>query len=339
MSKQFRNDYSEGAHPEIQKALTKINDVQNVGYGLDEHSFNAEKLILQKFNCSKGAVYFVSGGTQANLLVLSFLLKPYEGVIACDTGHINVHETAAVEGSGHKIIVCPNVNGKLTAENVENTYKKYVDEHMVKPRAIYISDSTETGTIYSENELTSLREVCDKFGLYLFLDGARLGVALTSKENDVDPSLLGKVCDVFYVGGTKNGFLSGEAIVFTNKILSENFRYHIKNKGAMLAKGFVLSAQFERAFKDNLYFNIAKSTNKTAEYIRNRLKGVVEFTSNSPTNQLFIKLPSAKANKVMKEFGCELWQNIGKDKIIRIVTSFSTTTKDCDELINFIKSL
>ena len=273
------------------------------------------------------------------MTILSFLLKPYEGVISCDTGHINVHETASVEGSGHKIIVCDNDNGKLTGQNIKNIYKKYVDEHMVKPAAVYISNSTELGTIYSKKDLIELRNVCDELGLFLFMDGARLGVALTCKDNDVDPTLIGKVCDVFYVGGTKNGFLSGEAVVFSNKKLCENFRYHIKNKGAMIAKGFVVSAQFERAFKDNLYFDIAKNTNNTAEYIRSGLKEFVNFTSDSPTNQLFIKLPKNEAKKVIDKFGCELWENLGDELIIRIVTSFATTFEDCDELISFIKGL
>lgn len=339
MGKQFRNDYSEGAQKDIFKAVANINNSQCVGYGLDEHSINAEKAILKRFSCSKGSVYFVTGGTQANMLVLSYLLKNYEGVISCDTGHINVHETAAIEGSGHKIIVCPNINGKLTEENIRLVYNKCTDEHMVKPRAIYISNSTEIGTIYSKKELICLRNICDELGLFLFMDGARLAVALTCKENDVEPEFLGQVCDAFYVGGTKNGFLSGEAIVFKDKHLSENFRYHIKNKGAMLAKGFIVAAQFERAFKDDLYFKIAKSTNNSASYLRNRLNGVAEFAYNSPTNQIFIKLPKAKANKVMKCFGCELWEDCGTNRVIRIVTSFATTKEDCDALINFIKNV
>ena len=339
MGAKFRNDYSESAHKKILEALISINNEQNVGYGLDNHSKKAEEYILNKFNCKNGEVFFLTGGTQANMVVLSFLLKPYEGVICCDTGHINVHETAAVEGSGHKVIVCNNENGKLTASNIKKTFKKYTDEHMVKPKVVYISNSTETGSIYSKNELLEIRKVCDDLGLFLFMDGARLAVALTCKENDVEPSLLGKVCDVFYVGGTKNGFLSGEAIVFNNKKLCENFRYHIKNKGAMLAKGFVVAVQFERAFKDNLYFDISKSTNETAEYIRCGLNNIVTFTSNSPTNQIFIKLDKDKADKVIKEFSCELWEDLGTEKVIRIVTSFATTKEDCDQLINYIKDI
>lgn len=339
MSRLFRNDYSECAHEELLKAVVDINKEQNIGYVLDKHSDNAKKYILKTFGSKNGEVFFVTGGTQANMLVLSHILKPYEAVICCDTGHINVHETGAIEGCGHKIIVCKNENGKLIPSKVKEVYKKYVDEHMVSPRAIYISNSTETGTIYTKKELIELKKVCDELNLYFFIDGARLAVALTSKENDVEPSFLGSICDVFYVGGTKNGFLSGEAIVFNNKELCKNFRFYIKNKGAMLAKGFVVGAQFERAFKDNLYFDIAVIANTTAEYIKEKLKDSVEFTSDSPTNQIFIKLDNKKAEKVINEFGCELWEDLEDEKNIRIVTSFSTTIPDCDELIQFIQNL
>lgn len=339
MARTFRNDYSEGAHKEILKAVLKVNEEQNIGYGLDKHSKRAEKYILDKFNCKDGKVFFLTGGTQVNMTVISYLLKPYEGVISCDTGHINVHETAAVEGSGHKVIVCPNDNGKLTAKRVLETYQKYTDEHMVKPKMVYISNSTETGTIYTKNELLALRKVCDDLHLYLFIDGARLAVALTAKKNDVTPAILGKVADIFYIGGTKNGFLSGEAIVFKDKKLCLDFRYHIKNKGAMLAKGFIVGAQFERAFKDNLYFDIATNSNKMANYIYDSLKKDVNFVYPAVTNQLFVLFKNDVANKIIDLFGTELWLDNGKEKVIRIVTSFLTTKEDCDALINTIKSL
>lgn len=339
MSKLFRNDYSECGHEQIINAIVSIKDEQNKGYVLDKHSENAKEEILHTFSCQDGEVFFLTGGTQSNMIVLSYLLKPYEAVISCDTGHINVHETGAIEGSGHKIITCKNRDGKLTPEDIKAVCKNHGDEHMVKPKAIYISNSTETGTIYTKEELIKLKKVCDELNLYFFIDGARLAVALTCDKNDVEPSFLGTICDVFSVGGTKNGFLSGEAVVFTNKEISKNFRYHVKNKGGLLAKGYVVGVQFERAFQDNLYFEIAKTSNQTAEYIRKQLKDSVEFTSSSPTNQIFIKLDNNKAKKIMEKFGCELWDDLDKEKIIRIVTSFSTTIADCDELISFIKSL
>lgn len=335
----FRNDYSEAVAPEILQALSEISTEQNVGYGLDEHSKNAEKLILKRFGLKDGKVFFLSGGTQTNMVVISFILRDYESVIACDTGHINVHETGAVEGSGHKILTAFNEDGKLLAKDVEKVLALHRDEHMVKPKMVYISDSTETGTVYSLSELKAIRKVCDKNGLLLFIDGARLGVALTS-NTDVDTKALAKIADIFYVGGTKNGLLSGEAVVIKDSKLAEDFRYQIKNRGAMLAKGFVLGVQFERAFADDLYFRLAKNSNEKAEIIRNGLKELgVKFEGNSTTNQIFIRLKNAQADILMDKFGCELWSEFEKEKVIRIVTSFATTEEDCKKFLEFTKGI
>jgi len=339
MNHRFTNDYSEIAAKEIIKAVYDNIDDQNIGYGLDVHSSNAKNLILKTFNVKDGDVFFVSGGTQANMLVISYLLKPYEGVIACNTGHINVHETASVEGSGHKIYTVPNHDGKVTANEVKKALAINRDEHMVKLKMVYISNSTETGTIYSIKELKELRQVCDENNLILFMDGARLPVALTSPKNDVKKEDLGELCDVFYAGGTKNGLMSGEAIVFKNKEVATDFRWHIKNKGAMLAKGFVLGIQFERAFSDNLYFDLAANSNTMAGYLKENLKDVVEFTNDSPTNQLFFKVDTNKATKVINDFGLELWEDLEDKQVVRIVTSFATTKEDCDSLIKYLKEL
>lgn len=255
MAPTFRNDYSVIAHPRILEAISKYSKEVNITYGLDIHSQNAAKYIKDIFSAPQGEVFFLCGGTLTNLVFISSAIKHYEGVIAADTGHINVHETAAIEGNGYKIITIPNINGKITALQIENKIKEYTDEHMVKPRMVYISNSTELGTIYSKEELESIAKVCKANNLYLYLDGARLGNALMSKDNDLLPSDLGKYCDAFYVGGAKNGLLIGEALVINNKELLDNYRYHIKNKGAMLSKGFLLGIQFEEAFKDNLYFS------------------------------------------------------------------------------------
>ncbi len=335
----FRNDYSEAVAPEILKAIGEIANEQSVGYGLDEHSKNAEKLILKRFGLKDGKVFFLSGGTQANMVVISYILRDYESVIACDTGHINVHETGAVEGSGHKILTSFNADGKLKAEDIENILSLHRDEHMVMPKMVYISDSTETGTVYTLSELKAIRKVCDKNKLLLFIDGARLGVALTSGA-DVDAKDIAKYSDIFYVGGTKNGLLSGEAVVIKDTHLAENFRYQIKNRGAMLAKGFVLGVQFERAFTDDLYFKLAKNSNEKANIIRNGLKKLgVKFEGNSTTNQIFIRLENAKADIIMDKFGCELWSLEGNEKVIRIVTSFATTENDCIEFLDFARGI
>lgn len=335
----FKNDYGVMAHRKVIEALLKCEDEVNIPYGNDIHSKNAEILIKQTFKMEDAKVFFLSGGTQANATVISYLLKPYEAVISCDTGHINVHETGAVEANGTKIITVNNVDGKLTVENIKKAIKLHTDEHMVKPKMIYISNSTEIGTIYSKKELYDLRKVCDEYNLYLFLDGARLASALTCKENDVEYEDLAKTCDVFYIGGTKNGLLSGEAVVLVNKNIQDDFRYHIKNKGAMLAKGFVLGIQFEEIFKDNLYFDLASKANEMASYIKEELTRLnVNFTIDSPTNQLFARFDKQVSNKIINKYGCELWENNMDNNVIRFVTSYKTTKQDCDELIKDIAS-
>lgn len=334
----FKNDYSILAHPRIMNALNRCQSEENIPYGLDYHSKNAEKKILETFS-SEGNVYFLAGGTQTNVLFISSCLKHYEGVISCNTGHINVHETAALEGQGYKIILVEPVNGKLLPSKVEEVMNIYQDEHMVKPRMIYISNSTEIGTIYTKQELLDLSIVCKKYHLYFFIDGARLGSALTSKDNDVEPSLLGSICDAFYVGGTKNGLLLGEALVINNKELAKDYRYHIKNKGAMLAKGYLVGIEFEEAFKDGLYFDIAKKTNEVADYLKDGFNKLNLNTLYSPTNQVFLTIRKDQALDLIKRYGCEKWEDKGNELTIRFVTSFLTSKEDVDELIHHISTL
>lgn len=335
----FRNDYSFSAHPRILEVLSNLQNEENTAYGLDKHSQKAEDYIKNIFGSKNGKVYLLVGGTQTNLTFISYCLKNYEGVIACDTGHINVHESAAIEGSGHKIITVSNKNGKLTAQDIIEVMCLYNDEHMVKPRMVYISNSTETGSIYKKQELIDLYKTTKKYGLYLFIDGARLGAALTSKENDIEPSLLGEICDAFYVGGTKNGLLFGEALVINNEELQKDFRYHIKNKGAMLAKGFVIGIQFEEMFKDNLYFDLARRTNEMADSLKNVLAKHDLKVEDSSTNQIFVSLEKEKAKKLIDEFKLELWKEDSKEIIVRFVTSFMTTKKDIEKVDEFLKKL
>lgn len=337
--KLFRNDYSELAHPRIIEALTRNQNEQNTPYGLDEHSKNAEKMILNKFNSKEGKVFFLAGGTQTNMLFISSVLKHYEGVIACNSGHINVHETAAVEGQGYKIIQVEGENGKIYPSDIEYVMRHYEGEHMVKPRMVYISNSTEIGTIYLKDELIALYEICKKYNLYFFIDGARLGSALTSKDNDVEPSLLGEVCDAFYVGGTKNGLLIGEALVINNSTLQEDYRYHIKNKGAMLAKGYLIGIEFEEAFRDGLYFELARKTNEMADLLKEGFNKLNLDTSYSPTNQVFATFNKPLAENLIERYGSEKWEDLGDKMTIRFVTSFNTEKEDVEELINYISKL
>ena len=336
--KLFKNDYSELAHPRILEALTRFQAEQNTPYGLDYHSMNASKRIKEVFN-SKGEVYFLAGGTQTNVLFISSVLKHYEGVIACDSGHINVHETAALEGQGYKIITVKGKDGKVYPQDIQHVLDTYDNEHMVKPRMVYISNSTEIGTIYSRQELIDLHNICKKNDLVFFIDGARLGSALTSKDNDVEPSLLGEICDAFYVGGTKNGLLIGEALVVNNLDLTANYRYHIKNKGAMLAKGYLVGIEFEEAFKDNLYFDLARHTNEIADYLKSGINKLNLKTTYSPTNQVFVTIKKELANKLIDRYGCEKWEDLDNEMTIRFVTSFLTTKEDVNELLSYIASL
>ena len=335
----FRNDYSEICAPEVLQAIADCGLEQNIGYGLDRHSESAANKILEKFGLTgKASVHFLAGGTQTNAVVISYFLRPYEAVIACNTGHINVHETGAVEGCGHKVLTVDNADGKIRPEDIEKIVLRHVDEHMVKPRMVYISDSTETGTVYTKGELSAIRAVCDKCGLLLFIDGARLGVALTLRESDVTCETIGAVADVFYVGGTKNGALFGEAVVIKNGIGAEDFRYHIKNRGAMLAKGFVCGLQFERLFTNDLYFELAKNSNQTADLIRSGLAACgVRFVGGSLTNQIFVQFPRAFAQTLMKRYGVELWEDAGEFLTVRIVTSFATKKEDCLEFVDYVR--
>ena len=338
MKHKFTNDYSSLCHPEILKALSNLGEEQNFAYGLDKHSLQAENYIRDVFEAPHGQVYFISGGTMTNLLFISHALKDYEAVISLETGHINVHETGAIEGTGHKIITVKGSNGKIYPSDILGVLKAYKDEHMVKPKLVYISNSTEIGTIYKRKELIDLYELCQENDLYFFIDGARLGSALTSKSNDVEPGLLGKICDAFYVGGAKNGLLLGEALVINNPSLQEGFRYQIKNKGAMISKGYLIGAQFEAAFKDGLYFDIAKQTNEVADYLKEGLSSLNLKMLESPTNQVFVELDKDSAKTLIREYGLELWEDLGNAQIVRFVVSFTTKKEDVDELISFVKT-
>ena len=338
MKHKFTNDYSSLCHPAILKDLNDMALEQNIAYGLDKHSLNAEALIKKTFNSLNGKVYFLIGGTMTNLLFISYALKPYEAVIALETGHINVHETGAVESTGHKIITVKGNNGKIYPRDILDVLKIYKDEHMVKPRMVYISNSTEIGTIYSKKELLDLSKICKEHDLYFYIDGARLASALTSKYNDVAPNLLGEICDAFYVGGAKNGLLIGEALVINNPSLQKDFRYHIKNKGAMISKGYLVGAVFESAFKNNLYFDIARQTNEVADYLKEGLIKLNVVILESPTNQVFATFNKDFAHQLIKEYGLEIWEDKNEQLVVRFVVSFTTKKEDVDELINFIAS-
>ncbi len=332
----FRSDYSAGAHPQILEALGATNFEHTDGYGEDQFTLNAAALIKKRIGKEEVDVHFMVGGTQTNLTAISAFLRPHEAVVSAKTGHICVHETGAIEATGHKVIHLPSEDGKVTPDQIDQCIIEHEDEHMVLPKLLYISNSTEIGTIYSKQELIALRQTLDRHHMYLYMDGARLGSALTSPENtDLTLEDLPYLCDAFYIGGTKNGFLFGEALVIVNPTLKEDFRFIIKQKGGLLAKGRLLSIQFEVMFKNNLYFDLAKKTNDLAEILR---KGIKEkgysFLVDSPTNQLFPILPNTLVEKLEENYFFYRWCPYDENNtVVRLVTSFTSTE---DEIHKFL---
>ena len=333
----FKNDYSEFAHPNILKRMLDEENNQYVGYGLDEISENAKNKIKSYINKNVD-IHFLVGGTQTNKTVIDHILRPYQAVIACDTGHVNVHETGAIEATGHKVIAVNGKNGKLTVEAIKEAYYAHTDEHMVMPKMVYISNSTELGTIYTKIELESISLLCKRLGLYLFLDGARLAVALTSDSNDLSLNDIASLTDIFYIGGTKNGALLGEAVVIVNEKLKENFRYAVKQNGGLYAKGFVAGVQFDELFKDDLYFEMGRHANEMALKLKKGLTELgVKFAFDSYTNQQFPIFSSDMIEYIGKRFQFELWGQNGNDVTIRLVTSWATKEAYVDQFIKYIK--
>lgn len=331
----FCNDYCVGACEQVLNRLVQTNVNQYTGYGLDEICADAKALICQQLQC-EADIHFLVGGTQANTVVIKSILRPHEAVIACDSGHINVHETGSIEASGHKVLTAPHQNGKLCPEDIEKLVVTHKDEHMVKPAMVYISNATEYGTVYSLEELEAIRAVCDKYGLYLFLDGARLAVALMSAENNVTMRDLARLCDVFYIGGTKNGALFGEAVVIVNDRLKPDFRYIMKQHGAMLAKGWLLGLQFQVLFEDNLYFELGKKANELAQYLQQQLKlKQIPLLIESATNQIFPIVSNEKLQELSQNYKFEIWEAVdASHTCIRFVCSFASTKAQVDQLLN-----
>ncbi len=342
---QFQCDYNEGAHPLIMQRLTETNMEQSVGYGEDSHCTHARELIREACQVPDADIHFLVGGTQANTTVISHLLRPYQGVIAADTGHINVHETGAIEATGHKVLALPNVDGKISAAQIDAAMKRHYaedgPEHMVQPGMVYLSFPTEVGTIYSFSELQAIREVCDRYALPLFVDGARLGYGLCSPACDVTLPQLAALADVFYIGGTKVGALFGEAVVIVNEGLKRDFRYSIKRHGGMLAKGRLLGIQFETLFTDGLYFRIARHAVSQAWRIKQVLQAKgFQMLVDSPTNQQFVILPNEVLDQLSQRFVLSPWEPMeGNRTAVRICTSWATRDENVDALIEELNKL
>ena len=330
----FNNDYSEGCHERILLRLQQTNMEQTPGYGEDDYCAAAAEKIRKLCGNENLAVHFLVGGTQTNLTVIDAALRPHQGVVSADSGHIHVHETGAVEATGHKVLAVPSADGKITAWQVEQVVLEQRDsgaaEHMVQPKMVYISHPTELGTLYSLAELEALSAVCKQYGLYLFLDGARLGYGLTAAGADVTMADLARLCDVFYIGGTKMGALFGEAVVISNPAIGEDFRYLIKQHGGMLAKGRLLGLQFDALFADELYFDLGRHANAMAEQIRQVLAELnIPVLVENPSNQIFPILPDTVLTKLSENFTFSEQVRIDKThRAVRFCTSWATTQEN-----------
>ena len=335
----FRNDYSAGAHPAVMDALTGTNFELTAGYGCDPYCEAAANTIRALCNAPHAEVHFLVGGTQVNKTVIASALRPYEAVIAAHTGHICVHETGAIENNGHKIIHCASPDGKVTPQMIRNVMNSHSSEHMVAPRLVYISNTTEVGTVYTRAELYALHIVCDAYGLLLYCDGARLGSALTIECADTTFADYAAFCDAFSIGGTKNGLLFGEALVITDLALTTGFRYCMKQQGAILAKGRLLGIQFDAILKDGLYLELAAHANRLAKRISQGLDDMgIPVLVPSPSNQVFPILPNHVVSELQKDFTFEIQEPIDDSHTcIRFVTAWCSGEDDVTALLAAIK--
>lgn len=341
----FQCDYNEGAHPKVMEKLLETNLEQTVGYGEDEHCAHAADLIRKACGDDSLAVHFLVGGTQANMTVIAAALRPHQGVIAAQTGHINGHETGAVESTGHKVLALPQTDGKISASQVKDLCEAHLNdasfEHTVQPKMVYISNPTEYGTLYTREELEALHEVCRRYGLYLFLDGARLGYGLAAADNELDLPFIAACCDVFYIGGTKVGALFGEAVVMSNEELKKDFRYLIKQKGGMLAKGRLLGVQFEALFEDGLYLEISRHADRLADKLREAFtQAGFPFLVENQTNQIFPVIPDHILEKLGEKYGFNYQERVDEThSAVRFCTSWATTEENTDRLITDLKRM
>ena len=334
----FESDYTTGAHPKILERLMDTNLESESGYGEDRFSAEAREKIRKACRCPDAEVEFLVGGTQTNAVVISSMLKDYEGVVAAETGHVSCHEAGAIEYTAHKVLTIPQEDGKIAAADLKTYMETFFGdgshEHMVYPGMVYISHPTEYGTLYSKQELTELRSVCDEYYLPLFVDGARLGYGLMSRESDITLPELAQLADVFYIGGTKVGALCGEAVVFTKKNKPEHFLNRLKKHGALLAKGRLVGVQFATLFTDNLYFEISKHAIEMTEKMKNLFRAKnYPFFLNSPTNQQFIILENGRMEELMQQVKFSFWEKYDETHtVVRFACSWSTTQEDLDAL-------
>lgn len=338
----FRSDYSQGAHPKVMEALARTNLEHTDGYGVDPHCEHAASMIKELIGRDDCEVHMMTGGTACNIAVISSGLRPYESVIAARSGHIYSHETGGVEASGHRVLAVEGVNGKLTPELIDLAWEEYEDEHTPLPGMVYVSQPTEIGSVYSKAEMTALSEKCKEKDMLFYVDGARLASALTCEENDLSIRELAGLCDAFYIGGTKNGALFGEALVICSPKINDHFRFMMKRQGSLLAKGRLLGVQFEALLeggKDSVWFEIATHANRMAKKLRDGLRELdVAFYSDSQTNQIFPVLPTETIRELEKEFFFYEWAPEKNGMIpIRLVTAWGTAEADVDAFLDKVR--
>ena len=330
----FESDYIAGAHPEVLRKLTETNLESLPGYGTDPYCESAKQKIRSLIGIPDAEIFFLTGGTQTNAVVISTVLADYEGVIAAKTGHVSTHEAGAIEYTGHEVLELPQSDGKIVPEVLERYLADYFaddnHEHMTFPGMVYLSHPTEYGTLYSKTELTAIAGICRKYQLSLFLDGARLGYALTSRETDLSIRDIAALCDVFYIGGTKVGALCGEAVVFTKGNMPKHFLTSVKKRGALLAKGRLLGVQFDALFTDDLYFRIGRHAIDMAEKLKEILRAHgIPFHIQSPTNQQFVVLENGQMERLAKQIAFSFWEKQdGTHTVVRFATGWSTTEED-----------
>jgi len=341
----WNNDYNHGAHPAILQALSDTNDNSYGGYGIDDYCEAAKAELKKYLGCSNADIHFMVGGTQVNFTVIAAALRPFESVISAKSGHINDHETGAVENTGHKIHALEGIDGKITAQQIAAEAQSFCDsgtkEHITQPRLVYLSFPTEFGTLYSKAELEAIRSVCDQYDLYLMVDGARMGYGLTAPGNDVTLEDLARLADVFYIGGTKCGALFGETVVIINDSLKPHFRSYMKQNGGMLAKGWLLGLQFHTLFRDGLYFEITKAANDYAMKLKQAfIAKEIPFYIESNTNQQFPILTTAQMDMLTKNHEVSYIAKIdGDHHCVRFCTAWSTRPEDLDVLLSDIAAL
>lgn len=340
----FESDYNNGAHPKVLQHIIDTNNTNSKSYGYDDWSENAKKKIKQACNCPEADIYFLPGGTQTNATVIDAILASYEGVIAAETAHINVHESGAIEAYGHKILTLPSHDGKILAEELESFLKVFhadpTCEHMVYPGMVYITFPSELGTLYTKKEIEDIYTICQNYNIPLYIDGARLGYGLMANGCDITLEWLCKHCDVFYIGGTKVGALCGEAVVFTHKNTPRHFFTIIKRHGALLAKSRLAGVQFEALFTDNLYLNISKHAIEMAMLLRDIFINAGFIVSDSPTNQQFVVLKNTQVEKLQDLIAFETWEKIDNENTLcRFVTSWATTHEDLHALSDALNTI